>query len=43
MSGNLLERTRALHEDIDRLEQAAVEFLLEEPRTVSILKYLCII
>jgi len=32
MAGNRLEQTRTLHEDIDRLEHAAVLFLLEEPK-----------
>jgi len=33
MAGTLLEQTRSLHEDIERLEYAAVQFLLEEPKT----------
>lgn len=35
MASNIIEQTRALHEDTERLENVAVQFLLEEPKTVS--------
>ena len=34
MAATLIEQTRALHEDIERLEYAASQFLLEDPKNV---------
>ena len=36
MASNIIEQTRALHEDVERLESIGTQFLLEEPKTVGI-------
>ena len=35
MDSAILEQQRALHEEIERIEQAVVRELLEKPRTVN--------
>eukprot|EP01102_Stenamoeba_stenopodia_P015481 TRINITY_DN5281_c0_g1_i1.p1 TRINITY_DN5281_c0_g1~~TRINITY_DN5281_c0_g1_i1.p1 ORF type:complete len:405 (+),score=115.52 TRINITY_DN5281_c0_g1_i1:184-1398(+) len=35
MASTVIEETRTFHEDIERLERTAVQFLLEDPKTVK--------